>query len=144
VRPAIYQFEGFSFHPLTAQADRYLRSLDERHWDQFVVAAQILATSLRSGRSSGGRSARVRGTVRGLHELKINMPGGSGIQHRLIYTRDGRLILIARGVDKVQAALSRKEIELAARAVKEYRAQLADDRKHPHSKDPKGGKQRKP
>jgi hypothetical protein len=127
VRPPILQLEGFTFHPISEQAAQYLAGLDERDWNRFVVAATILVASLCSGRPPAGRSELVRGTVRGLHELRLTMPGTPGPQKRILYIREARRILCVRGITKRQSALPRREVDAAARVVTGHRRQHADE-----------------
>lgn len=109
-------------HPAgTFAAQAFIQSLPVTGLRDFVVAARILATSLRSGRPPAGRSERIAGSRAGLYELRITPPGRKGPHARLLYFREGNTIVCARGVLK-RERLSRREIQLAERAVDEYRA----------------------
>lgn len=55
MRPQIFEVEKFKFIPLTEQAEQFLDELDEGQWDQFTIAAQVLATSLERGVTPAGR-----------------------------------------------------------------------------------------
>jgi Gp49-like protein DUF891 len=128
MRPQIYEVEKFQFIPLTKQAEKFLRDLPERHWVQFTVAAHVLATALGRGVTPAGRSERITGFESGMFELKLNLPGSPGPQRRLICFREGRRILIVKGLEKRRRRLPPREVELAARDIRAYREKHADER----------------
>jgi|GEM_PF-2121184 len=129
MRPQIYEVEKFKFIPLIEQAEQFLDSLDEGQWDQFTIAAAVLAASLGRGVTPAGRSERIRGYEAGMFELKLNLPGTPGPARRLICIRERRQILIARGLEKRQRRLPVGEIKVAARVIREYREAQADERR---------------
>jgi hypothetical protein len=121
--------ENFEFIALTKQAEEFMRGLDAGRWDQFQVAATVLARSLRRGVTPAGRSERISGYEAGMFELRLNMPGTPGPARRLICVRDRQLILIARGLEKRRRRLPVGEIEIAARAIRVHREAQADERR---------------
>jgi hypothetical protein len=129
MRPQIYEVDEFQFFPLTEQAEEFLRGLSERHWVQFMVAAQVLATALRRGVASGGRSESISGYEPGMFELRLNLPGSPGPQRRLLCIREGKRILIARGLEKRRRRLPARDLELAAREIRAYREARAGERR---------------
>jgi hypothetical protein len=139
MRPVVYEFESYAFQPLTEQADQYLRRLGEVEWNQFIVAAQILVTCLRTGRPAAGRSQRVRCSAPGLFELRLNRAGSPGPQRRMLCIREGRRILCVRGFDKSRRGIPRREIEIAVREVEAYRKR-ADERRRASRARGEGGR----
>lgn len=137
MRPPIFEYDSYLFLPITKQAKQFLCGLGEAEWTQFTVAAQILVTTLETGRPPAGRSERVRDSISGLFELKLN-PGAPGPQRRLLCVREGRRILCVRGLAKRQRRLPRREIELAERALCAYRRRAADERHQPDEKKRRG------
>jgi hypothetical protein len=117
----VYHGEWLTFCSITKQAHQFLDSLRGQDWDDFVVAATILETSLRTGRPPAGRAARINGSKSGLFELRITPPRRKGPKLRLLYVRQERRILCARGITKRYSAIRRHDIELADEAVAEYR-----------------------
>lgn len=129
MRPQIYEVEKFKFIPLVEQPEEFLLGLEQARWDQFTIAAQVLATSLGRGVTPAGRSERILGYEPGMFELKLNLPGAPGPARRLICIRERQRILIARGLEKRQRRLPVGEIEIAARVIREYREAQADERR---------------
>jgi hypothetical protein len=127
MRPQIYEIDTFKFIPLTVQAEEFLLGLEEGHWVQFTVAAQVLANSLRRGVTPAGRSERIRSSEPGMFELKLNLPGTPGPQRRLICIRERQKILCVRGLAKRQSRLPAGDIEIAAREIRAYREAQADE-----------------
>jgi hypothetical protein len=141
MRPQIFEVDSFKFIPLTEQAEQFLRGLDPGRWDQFTIAATVLAGSLRRGVSPAGRSERITGYEPGMFELRLNMAGTPGPARRLICVREQRRILIARGLEKRRRRLPAGEIEIAAREIHAHREARADERRR-KSKARKRGKGR--
>jgi hypothetical protein len=141
MRPHIFEVEKFKFIPLTAQAEEFLAALDQGQWDQFTIAATVLATSLRRGVTPAGRSERITGHEAGMFELRLNMPGTPGPARRLICVRERQRILIVRGLEKRRRRLPAREIEIAAREIRAYREARADDARR-KGKAKKRGKSR--
>jgi hypothetical protein len=123
----IYKGEWLNFNTISKQANEFLIGLSDSEWNDFVVAATILETSLRSGRPPSGRAERIEGSS--LWELKVTPPGRRGPHLRLLYVRQGRTILCAYGIKKRQSAIRRRDIELATRVVRSWR--LGRDEEEP-------------
>jgi len=119
----IHTVEQLTFLAIEARSERFpahafIESLDPAGKRDFRVAAQILATTLATGRPPAGRSERLATSKLGLWELRITPRGRRGAHARLLYVRDGSAIRCALGVLK-RERLSRKDIELAERIVRE-------------------------
>lgn len=114
--PPIFSGRCISIHSITEQFNGFFAEFDKREHRDFRVAAAILDTSLRKGRSPGGRSERVEGSRAGLFELRITPPGRRGPHTRALYVCEGPALLIVRGVHKAQRGIRKREIELADRA----------------------------
>ncbi|HEX6780837.1 MAG TPA: type II toxin-antitoxin system RelE/ParE family toxin [Solirubrobacterales bacterium] len=120
MRP-ILRVDKYVFIALTEQAERYLLSLDEGAWKRFDNAARSLVLSFETGRPAAGRTEKIRNSAPGLFELRIDLAGRPGPQHRLICARDGKRVLCVRGFTKDQPKLPRGEIEIAAREITAFR-----------------------
>ena len=114
--------ESYVFISISKQAGEFLGQLDAHERAQLVSAAALLAKSLAVGRPCS-RSERVKGTRVKVFELKITPPGSRGPQLRLLYFRERRQILVARGYRKKQPGLPAGEVALAERAWREWREQ---------------------
>jgi phage-related protein len=119
---SIYEGEYLYFQAISKQVLEWLEEATDRERANLAVAATILENSIRTGRPPAGRSERVEGSSTGLYELRVTPPGHRGVQVRILYVREGRTILCARAVSKRQRKISRREIELAERTIKDYRA----------------------
>lgn len=134
MRP-IHEVDEFKIYAATKQVAKYLDGLDGASWNRFLVALEVLATSLATGRPPAGRSQVVHCSEPGVHELKLNLPGGPGPQHRVIYIREGTRILLIWGLVKKQRALPKREVEAAVRAVTAFRQKRSGEREEPGPRD---------
>lgn len=119
---AIFNGTCISIQSITGHFDEFLAGMDRRERRDFEVAATILDTSLRRGRPPGGRSERVEGSRAGLFELRITPPGRRGPHTRALFIREGRALLMVRGLRKAQRGIPRREIALADRDALAYRS----------------------
>lgn len=113
-------FRAVPTSPNNYPAKRFVLGLDPVARRDFLVAAQVLATSCSSGRPPSGRASRVAGSRQKLFELRITPPGRRGPHHRLLYIRDQNTIWVVRGLTK-RERLSRNDIDLADHAVRRWR-----------------------
>jgi hypothetical protein len=119
--PPIFSGRCISIHSITKQVDGFFAEFGKREHRDFRVAATILDTPLRKGRSPGGRSERVEGSQAGLFELRITPPGRRGPHTRALYICEGPALLIVRGVHKAQRGIRQREIGLADHAALAWR-----------------------
>jgi phage-related protein len=120
--PPFYTTTWLNFYAITDQARDSVTAWSDQRWTHFTVAATVLDTSIQSGRAPAGRAARIKGSKNGLFELRITPPGSPGPHVRVLYVTVGRNVLCVRVVVKRQARIPRHEINLADRAITDYRA----------------------
>jgi hypothetical protein len=107
----------------TMPSKEWLDNLDHRGKGQFLAAAQIMETTLSSGRPPAGRAEQVRRSNVGLWELRVTRAGGTPPHLRAFYLRRERTIWMATGITKQQNDLTNRDIQAADAIAAEWLSQ---------------------
>lgn len=103
-------------------AGEWFLSLDGKGKGQFLAAAKVLETSLRSKRPPAGRAGAITNSTEGLWELRITKKGGKPPHLRAFYVREGQVLWIATGITKKKNKLAARDIREADSIVAEWRS----------------------
>jgi hypothetical protein len=128
VNSKFFECNDFEFQTVGSQAEIFIAKLSPIERAKLYVACESIAACF-ADNSPPVRSRLVKGAK--LHELfaiLVDWPGGSGSLLRLLGVRDGRRILVARGVRARGGSIPPGEIGKAERTLDEYRS-CGDERK---------------
>ena len=103
-------------------AVEWYESLASKGVGQFLASAQVMETSVRSGRSAAGRSEKVRISRTGLYELKVTKPASTPPHLRALYIRVDKTLWVANGFTKQKNELEKSDVLLGDSIVEEWRS----------------------
>ena len=106
-------------------AQEWLDRLAPRHRAKFEAAAEVLETSLVTGRPPAGRAVKVQVSTTNMWELRITKEGANPPHLRLFYVRRDWTLWAACGFTKTSNGLRNQDVAEGDRITNEWSRTLA-------------------